>query len=59
MEKNKKFIITDNLETASLLKHAGFREIGENSRFWTFLNEPSKLLFEKLDDVIYTDKMFI
>ena len=59
MENNKKFIITDNLETASLLIHAGFCQIGESNRIWTFINEPGKLLFEKLNDVVYTDKMFI
>lgn len=59
MGKNKKFIITDNLETASLLKHAGLHEVGESKKFWTFVNEPSKLLFENLDDAVYTNKMFI
>ena len=59
MDKNKKFIITDNPETASLLIHAGFKQIGENKHIWTFFNEPEKLVFEKLDDIAYTDKMFI
>lgn len=59
MENNKKFIITDNLETATLLIHAGFHQVGESNRIWTFVNEPGKLLFAKLDDVVYTDKMFI
>ena len=59
LEKNKKFIITDNPETASLLIHAGFHQVGESTRIWTFVNEPSKLLFSNLDDIVYTDKMFI
>lgn len=59
MDKKKKFIITDNPETASLLIRSGFSQIGESTRVWTFINEPGKLLFEKLDDVVFTDKLFI
>ena len=59
MDKDKKFIITDNYETAALLIHAGLHQVGESNRIWTFLNEPGKILFSKLDDIAYTDKMFI
>lgn len=59
MDKNKKFIITDNPETASLLTSSGFSQIGESTRVWTFINEPGKLVFENLDNVVFTDKLFI
>ena len=43
---NKKFIITTNDESASLLIQ------------WTFLND-NKMLFNNLSDVVYSDKLFI
>lgn len=59
MDKNKKFIITDNPDTASLLIQSGFSQIGESTRIWTFINEPGKIVFENINDVVFTDKLFI
>lgn len=58
MENNKKFIITTNMESAALLKKTGFRVITQNNQQWIFENN-NKLLFGNINDVIYTDKLFI
>lgn len=56
---NSKFIVTISEETAALLIKAKFNLIKMDNKSWTFLNEPGKLVFEKLDNVIYTNKLFI
>lgn len=58
MENNKKFIITTNMESAALLKKTGFRVVMQSNQQWIFENN-NKLLFESINDVIYTDKLFI
>lgn len=58
MENNKKFIITTNMESAALLKKTGFRVVMQNNQQWIFENN-NKLLFGSINDVIYTDKLFI
>ena len=58
MENNKKFIITTNMESAALLKKTGFRVVTQNNPQWLFENY-NKLLFGNINDVIYTDKLFI
>ena len=55
---NKKFIITTNDESASLLIQTGFHLVSQNGKQWTFLND-NKMLFNNLSDVIYSDKLFI
>lgn len=58
MENNKKFIITTNMESAALLKKTGFHVVMQNNQQWIFENN-NKLLFGNINDVIYTDKLFI
>ena len=55
---NKKFIITTNDESASLLIQTGFHLVSQNGKQWTFLND-NKMLFSNLSDVVYSDKLFI
>ena len=55
---NKKFIITTNDESASLLIQTGFHLVSQNGKQWTFLNV-NKMLFNNLSDVVYSDKLFI
>ena len=57
-EDNKKFIITTNDESASLLIQTGFHLVSQNGKQWTFLND-NKMLFNNLSDVVYSDKLFI
>ena len=55
---NKKFIITTNDESASLLIQTGFHLVSQNGKQLTFLND-NKMLFNNLSDVVYSDKLFI
>lgn len=55
---NKKFIITTNDESASLLIQTRFHLVSQNGKQWTFLND-NKMLFSNLSDVVYSDKLFI
>lgn len=52
----KKFLITKNPESASILARLGFTLINENKNMWTFMND-KKIMFQKLDDVAYTDRI--
>lgn len=54
---NKKFIITTSEETAALLIRANFNLIQTDDKRWVFMNEPGKLVFEKLDDMAYTNRL--
>lgn len=51
---NKKFLVTKNIESASILKKMGFQLVNENSGKYTFLNNKT-IVFQKLDDVTATD----
>lgn len=53
---DKKFIITQNPESAALLLKMGFDLINENGKTWTFLNN-RKIVFQKLDDIAMTNKI--
>ena len=55
---NKKFIITTNDESASLLIQTGSHLVSQNGKQRTFLND-NKMLFNNLSDVVYSDKLFI
>ena len=58
-KQNAKFITTFNVDTAALLRHIGFKELPKTeSGYFIFLNEPKKITFEKLDDVVYTSTLF-
>ena len=54
----KKFILTNSKETADILIKAGVQCIQQQENSWLFLNERHKLLFYKLEKVVYTDKLF-
>ena len=51
---NKKFLVTKNTESASILKKMGFRLVNEDNGKYTFLNNKT-IVFQKLDDVAATD----
>lgn len=54
-----KFITTFNPDTAALLSHMGFKQLQKTqSGYFVFVNEPKKMVFEKLDDVAYTNTLF-
>lgn len=53
---DKKFLLTNNPETASILTKLGFELINENGDKWTFLNN-KKITFQKLDDLVFTNIM--
>ena len=53
---DKKFIVTQNPESASILLKMGFNLVNENGKTWTFINN-NKIVFQKLDDVTTTDKL--
>ena len=59
MKKEKHFIATTDSETADTLRKLGFKEItSTNSNYWTFINEPNKIMFSSDDvKVNYTDKL--
>lgn len=60
MENNKKFIITKNPETASILLHSGVKLLNQDGYQWIFMNDgETKVLFSTLDDVIYSNKLFV
>lgn len=57
----QKFIATFNPETSALLSRMGFKQIKKadnTNNYYVFLNEPNKVMFEKLDDVVYTNTLF-
>lgn len=51
---NKKFLVTKNSESASILRKMGFRLVNEDNGRYTFLNNKN-IVFQKLDDVAATD----
>lgn len=55
---DKKFLITQNPESAAILIRLGFNLVNENGKTWTFMNN-KKIVFQKLDDVTSTDKLCI
>lgn len=56
--ENRKFIITTNDDSASLLIQTGFQLVSQVGKQWVFLND-NKMLFNNLSDIVYTDKIFI
>jgi len=56
---NPKFITTFNPDTAAFLSYIGFKQLQKTqSGYFVFVNEPKKMIFEKLDDVAYTNTLF-
>ncbi len=58
MDTNGKFIITTNNISADLLLKTGFELVSQFENQWTFLNN-EKMLFNNLEDIIYTNKLCI
>ena len=58
MDTNGKFIITTNNISADLLLKTGFKLVSQFENQWTFLNN-EKMLFNNLEDIIYTNKLCI
>lgn len=58
-KQNSKFIITFNTATAEMLEHIGFNFVSKlQNGYYIFLNESKKIMFEKLDDIAFTNKLF-
>ena len=58
--QNNKFIVTFNVSTAEMLKHMGLKFINKmQNGYYIFMNEPKKIMFKKLDDVTFTDKLLV
>ncbi len=58
MNTNENFIITTNNVSADLLLKTGFKLVSQFGNQWTFLNN-EKMLFDNLEDIIYTNKLCI
>lgn len=56
---NKRFIITNCEETATLLLNSKYNLIGKNGNQWIFLNEPQKMVFGTLRNLTYTNILSI
>lgn len=54
----KKFIYTSSKESADTLKKLGFIVINESSNGWTFIYD-KKIIFQKIDNVIFTNKLSV
>lgn len=52
--ENKKFLVTENLESVAILKKMGFQLIDETDGRYTFLNNKI-IAFHNLDGVAATD----
>ena len=52
--ENKKFLVTENLESVAMLKKMGFQLIDETDGRYTFLNNKI-IAFHNLDGVAATD----
>lgn len=55
---NEKFIITNNPESASILRRMGFQIINENGKTWIFMND-KKIIFQKIDDVVFSNRLYL
>ena len=55
----KKFIVTTNKDTATLLLRAEYTLVTDANGHWVFINDPGKMQFSKLDDMRYTNILHI
>lgn len=53
---DKKFLVTNDPESAAILLKMGFSVIQENGKTWTFLND-KKIMFQKLENVAATNTL--
>lgn len=58
MKKKNKFIYTTSKESADKLINLGFNLLQETNGQYFFLNDVDKLIFEEVNEVAYTDKLF-
>lgn len=56
---NNKFIKTTNKDTYEIMKKLGFNLISSSENEWVFINEPNKIVFGNVDDIIYTNILSI
>lgn len=55
---DKKFVITNNPESAALLIKMGLHLVNENGSQWIFLND-NKLVFQNVENLAFTNNLFI
>lgn len=56
---DKDFILTNSSKTAKILINEGYTKISEDGSHWIFINNGNKITFSSLEDVIFTNKIFI
>ena len=56
---DKPFIITNDEETAELLKRSGFTLISQNDEYYVFENDPDRIKHYSQEKVSFTNKLFI
>lgn len=59
MKKNNKFIYTTSKVSADKLITLGLTLLQEVNGQYFFLNDIDKLVFEEINEVAYTDKLFL
>lgn len=59
MNKEYKFMYTDSEESAQMLQKMGFKMIQKVNNQYFFLNESNKLVFNSMNDIAYTNKLFL
>lgn len=59
MKKNNKFIYTTSKVSADKLISLGLTLLQEVNGQYFFLNDIDKLVFEEINEVAYTDKLFL
>lgn len=59
MKKDNKFIYTTSKVSADKLMNIGFTLLQEVNGQYFFLNDIDKLVFEEINEVAYTDKLFL
>lgn len=58
MENNKKkFIFTNNPDTAQSLKEKGFKQVKAHNGEYIFLNSLNEFKFENYKDIAFTNKL--
>ena len=56
---NENFILTDSKETADILLTAGCTLLNNVGDKWVFINNGDKLMFSSLENVVFTNNLFI
>lgn len=53
---DKKFLITNNPESAEILANMGFTMLSKSNNSWVFLNDKT-MVFSNLNNVLQTNKI--